>query len=126
MGNLKLGVVGVGSLGAIHARIFSQLEGVQLVAVADSDLKKAKKIVCIENNFSAPLTGLIIKFILTAPKPSFKFCQVFPLSVVENNPTLPTIIELLSFGEYEACWSPKGLHRITPWQMGYSILPGRR
>jgi len=44
MGKLRVAVVGVGSLGSIHARIFAQLSDAQLVAVADSDLNRAKKI----------------------------------------------------------------------------------
>lgn len=33
---IRVGVVGVGHLGSIHARIYSQLEGAQLVAVCDT------------------------------------------------------------------------------------------
>ena len=44
MNKLKVGVVGVGRLGSIHARIFAQLPQAELVGVVDTDLKKAKKI----------------------------------------------------------------------------------
>ena len=44
MPKLKVGVVGVGSLGSIHARIFAGLANVELVAVADTDPKKARKV----------------------------------------------------------------------------------
>lgn len=44
MRRIKVGVIGVGSLGSIHARIFAQLADVELVAVADPDLKRAKKV----------------------------------------------------------------------------------
>lgn len=40
---LKVGVVGIGSIGIHHARIYSQLEGVRLAAVADSDFAKAEE-----------------------------------------------------------------------------------
>ncbi|NQT00169.1 MAG: Gfo/Idh/MocA family oxidoreductase [Candidatus Omnitrophica bacterium] len=44
MKRTKVGVIGVGSLGSIHARIFADLADVELVAVADPDLKKAKSV----------------------------------------------------------------------------------
>ncbi len=40
---LKVGVVGIGSIGIHHARIYSQLEGVRLAAVADSNFAKAEE-----------------------------------------------------------------------------------
>jgi predicted dehydrogenase len=42
--HLRVGVIGVGYLGKHHARIFSELDGVELVGVADIDEKKAKEI----------------------------------------------------------------------------------
>jgi len=44
MQKIKVGVVGVGSLGSIHARIFAGPADVQLVGIADIDLKKAEKV----------------------------------------------------------------------------------
>ncbi|MCQ9207782.1 MAG: Gfo/Idh/MocA family oxidoreductase [Omnitrophica bacterium] len=44
MEKLRVAVVGVGSLGAIHARIFSKLDNAQLVGVAEVNLNRAKKI----------------------------------------------------------------------------------
>jgi predicted dehydrogenase len=41
---LNVGVIGVGYLGQHHARIFSELEDVSLVAVADTDMDRAKEI----------------------------------------------------------------------------------
>ncbi|MCX7913500.1 MAG: Gfo/Idh/MocA family oxidoreductase [Thermodesulfovibrionales bacterium] len=41
---LKVGVIGVGYLGQHHARIFSELENVELVAVVDIDIHKTKSI----------------------------------------------------------------------------------
>jgi predicted dehydrogenase len=43
MNKIKVAVVGVGSLGSIHARIYSKLDQAQLVGIADQDLKRAKK-----------------------------------------------------------------------------------
>jgi predicted dehydrogenase len=40
---IKIGVVGIGSIGIHHARIYSQLEGVRLAAVADSNFAKAEE-----------------------------------------------------------------------------------
>ncbi|NQT90661.1 MAG: Gfo/Idh/MocA family oxidoreductase [Candidatus Omnitrophica bacterium] len=37
MAKLKVGVVGVGALGSIHARIYSELESVELVGICDID-----------------------------------------------------------------------------------------
>ena len=41
---VRVGVIGVGYLGQHHARIFSGLEGVELVGVADAECKKAGEI----------------------------------------------------------------------------------
>lgn len=41
---MKVGVVGVGSMGQNHARIFSQLEGCQLVGVADVDRARGSSV----------------------------------------------------------------------------------
>ncbi|MBL7084834.1 MAG: Gfo/Idh/MocA family oxidoreductase [Candidatus Omnitrophica bacterium] len=44
MNKLKVGVVGVGSLGSIHARIFAGLVDTELVGIADTNLKRAKRL----------------------------------------------------------------------------------
>ena len=41
---LKVGVIGVGTMGRHHARIYSELPGVQLVGVADTDKEAAAKV----------------------------------------------------------------------------------
>lgn len=41
---LRVGVIGVGNMGRHHARVYSQLENVQLVAVADFDLWRARNV----------------------------------------------------------------------------------
>lgn len=42
--SIKVGVIGVGYLGQHHARIYSELQGVELVAVSDTDLDRAREI----------------------------------------------------------------------------------
>jgi len=44
MSKLKVGVIGVGSLGQHHARVFSEIKEVELVGVADSDQQRASEI----------------------------------------------------------------------------------
>jgi hypothetical protein len=44
MSNLKVGVVGVGHIGREHARIYSQLPGVEFVGVYDLDGQVAEKV----------------------------------------------------------------------------------
>ncbi len=44
MGKLKVGVVGVGRLGSQHARVYSELPTSELVAVADVDGRRARRI----------------------------------------------------------------------------------
>jgi predicted dehydrogenase len=41
---LKVGVIGVGSLGQHHARVYSELTGVRLVGVADADPERARDV----------------------------------------------------------------------------------
>ncbi|MBZ5554395.1 MAG: Gfo/Idh/MocA family oxidoreductase [Acidobacteriia bacterium] len=41
---LRVGVIGVGSLGRHHVRIYSQMAGVELVGVADTNLARAEEI----------------------------------------------------------------------------------
>ncbi len=44
--SLRVGVIGVGYLGQHHARIFSGIEGVELVGIADVDSRKTEEIAC--------------------------------------------------------------------------------
>lgn len=41
---LKIGVIGIGSMGKNHARVCSELEQVELVGIADADKETAKKV----------------------------------------------------------------------------------
>ena len=60
---MKIAVVGVGSLGQHHARVYSELEGVELVAIVDTDLNRAKEIAskfgCEAYSALEPLYGLV-------------------------------------------------------------------
>lgn len=44
MSKLKVGVIGVGSLGQHHARVYSEIKDVELIGVADSDPQRAEEI----------------------------------------------------------------------------------
>ncbi len=44
MNKLKTGVIGVGSLGQHHARVYAELPGVHLVGVADADPARAREV----------------------------------------------------------------------------------
>jgi len=44
MEKIKIGVIGVGHLGSIHAKIYKQLENCSLIAVCDSDKKRLDQI----------------------------------------------------------------------------------
>lgn len=44
MEKLKVGVVGVGHLGAIHAKVYSSLDNVRLIGVCDCNLQRAMEI----------------------------------------------------------------------------------
>ncbi len=44
MDTIKIAVVGVGHLGSLHARIYSELDRVKLVGVVDNDFSRAKEI----------------------------------------------------------------------------------
>jgi predicted dehydrogenase len=43
-GRLRVAVVGVGHLGRHHARILAELDGVELVGVADTDIERARQV----------------------------------------------------------------------------------
>ncbi|MCC6794422.1 MAG: Gfo/Idh/MocA family oxidoreductase [Candidatus Hydrogenedentes bacterium] len=52
MKTIRIGVIGVGHLGFHHARVYSTLEGVELVGVVDSDAERAMK---VSLEFGAPM-----------------------------------------------------------------------
>lgn len=70
-GRLKIGLAGVGHLGRAHARILSQLPGVELVGVADPMLDQAQA-VASERNCQAfashePLLDLVEAMVVVTP-----------------------------------------------------------
>ncbi len=44
MRDFRVGVIGVGSIGVHHARIFSELKGLSLTAITDIDFTKAQEV----------------------------------------------------------------------------------
>jgi predicted dehydrogenase len=44
MEKIKVGVIGVGHLGSLHAKMFSMIESVKLEGIYDADIERAKKI----------------------------------------------------------------------------------
>jgi len=44
MSKLRVAVIGVGHLGSIHARIYSEMKNIELVGVCDIDIRKARKV----------------------------------------------------------------------------------
>ena len=44
MPNVKVGVIGVGFMGELHTRTLSEMPGVEVVGVADTDVEKARKV----------------------------------------------------------------------------------
>lgn len=68
---LDVGVVGVGHLGRHHARLYAQLDGVRLVAVADSDFNRARTIAdeygCEAFADAADLVGRVVAASIAVP-----------------------------------------------------------
>lgn len=59
MNRIRVGVVGVGSIGRNHARIYSELEGAELTAVFDEDHARAAE---IAKEFGGSATGSLEEF----------------------------------------------------------------
>ena len=53
---IKAGVIGIGAIGKNHARIYSEIDSADLVAVFDTDTDAAKEIV---NLYGGVLAGSI-------------------------------------------------------------------
>lgn len=56
---LRVGVVGVGSMGENHARVYSELRDVELVGVTDLDQGQARRVADAYGTESMPLAGLL-------------------------------------------------------------------
>ena len=60
---LKMGVIGVGYLGLHHARIYSEIENADLVAIADTDSAKAADVVLLIFAFVALFVAPIVAMV---------------------------------------------------------------
>jgi UDP-N-acetylglucosamine 3-dehydrogenase len=69
---LKAGVIGVGSIGQNHARVYREMDGVQLVGVADPSTVNAAK---VGNRLNVPYYTEVEKF-LDEEKPDLVSCAV--------------------------------------------------
>ena len=69
--SIRVGVVGVGYLGAIHAQIYAAMAGVELVGVADIDVQAAARVAkeCGCSAYSEP-GALLDKVCLLYTSPS--------------------------------------------------------
>ena len=71
MTKLRTAIIGAGKMGKIHAKVYSNLDNVQLVAVADSDIEHAKALAekhdCIAVSDPAELVGKVDAVTISAP-----------------------------------------------------------
>ena len=56
---LKVAVIGVGHLGSIHAKIYSEYPGAELVGVVDHDLERARALAEVRGQDAAEVAGAI-------------------------------------------------------------------
>jgi len=71
MDDLRAAVIGVGKLGALHARKYAALDGVRLAAVVDTDAERARKIAaecnCVALSDYRELTGAVDLVSIASP-----------------------------------------------------------
>lgn len=71
MTKLRTAIIGAGKMGKIHAKVYSQLDNAQLVAVADSDIDRAaalaEKYACPAVSNPADLIGKVDAVTIAAP-----------------------------------------------------------
>jgi predicted dehydrogenase len=71
MEKLRTAVIGAGKMGKIHAKVYSKLDNVELVAVADNDIEKAEvlaeKFDCQATADPASLIGKVDAVTISAP-----------------------------------------------------------
>ena len=82
MKKIKVAVIGVGHLGQFHARIYSQLKNTELVAVCDTDIKRAKFIAGLNNtkavfNYKKLLNNVQAVSIVVPTKLHYKIAKNF-------------------------------------------------
>jgi predicted dehydrogenase len=137
MEKLKVAVVGVGSLGSIHARIYAGLPDVQLVAIADTNLKQAKKIAraCRCQYFSdyRELFGLVEAVSIAVPtklhyKIAYDFLEhnIHPLVEKPFTDTVREADELLALAKKKGLALQVGhVERFNAAVQAVQELPGR-
>jgi predicted dehydrogenase len=71
MNKLRTAIVGAGKMGKIHAKVYEKLDCAELVAVADSDLERAKALAekydCLAVTDPAELVGKVDAVTISAP-----------------------------------------------------------
>jgi predicted dehydrogenase len=92
MGKLRTAVIGAGKMGKIHAKVYSKLDGAELVAVADSSAERAEALAeqfgCKAVSNPADLIGQVDAVTISAPTIAhYDLARLF----VENG--VPVLIE---------------------------------
>jgi predicted dehydrogenase len=86
MNIIRTAVIGAGKMGEIHSKVYSKLEQSRLVAIVDTDLKKAQKLAkkfdC--QAFAQPNQILGLVDAVTIATPTVTHCQIAKL-FIENN-----------------------------------------
>ena len=71
MTKLRTAIIGAGKMGKIHAKVYSKLENAELVAVADSDIERARALAekhdCAAVSDPAELVGKVDAVTISAP-----------------------------------------------------------
>ena len=126
MRDLRAAVIGVGYLGRFHAQKYAALEGVELVAVVDSDLARAREVAdevgCrAENDFRALLTEIDVASIVVPTQYHFEVasaCLEAGVHILLEKPITPTLEEadrLIELAKQHGCVLQVGhLERFNP------------
>lgn len=61
---LRVGIIGVGMMGQHHARVFSEMEGCELIGIADKDLSRAHE---VAERYGVPVVGSAEEMIALRP-----------------------------------------------------------
>jgi len=61
MKNLRVGIIGVGQIGSLHTKVYSEIKNIDLVFVCDTDIKKANSVAKRYNCLSFKDTREILK-----------------------------------------------------------------
>lgn len=101
MEKIKTAVIGAGKMGGFHSRVYSELDYVELVAVADVDISKAKALAekynCKATSNPQELIGLVDAVTISAPTiRHLELAEIFiknGISVLIEKPLAATIEE---------------------------------